>query len=213
MASLINCRPNKQFPDYSPGGCKSPFPPTGLRLRSLDASQRPSLNNDTRHSHHLLWLFPTMDSSAEGKAGRREEGHSKVGEGPHLGWAPSLQHGEGGKPEAPRVWALLLLGRGWRQALQGAMTHGRWPSPEPRRAAQPGWRHSPRLGLGKLSCSRKTTFSTKCWISHCSGPRTNTIQSWVNPSVVGFLRSWARCPSSNLTWTVHWREKEAGTGQ
>lgn len=69
------------------------------------------------------------------------------------------------------------------------------------------------MGLGKLSCSRKTTFSTKCWISHCSGPRTNTIQSWVNPSVVGFLRSWARCPSSNLTWTVHWREREASPGQ
>lgn len=62
---------------------------------------------------------------------------------------------------------------------------------------------SPRLGFGKLSCRRKTTLSTKCWMSHCSGPRTNTIQSWVNPSVVGFFRSWALCPSSNLTWTVH----------
>ena len=76
-----------------------------------------------------------------------------------------------------------------------------------RPAAPQGGGHSPRLGLGKLSCSRKTTFSTKCWISHCSGPRTNTIQSCVNPSVVGFLRSWARCPSSNLTWTVHCGER------
>lgn len=71
---------------------------------------------------------------------------------------------------------------------------------------------SPRLGLGKLSCRRKTTFSTKCWISHCSGPRTNTIQSCVKPSVVGFLRSWARCPSSSFTWTVHWWEEERGRG-
>lgn len=83
---------------------------------------------------------------------------------------------------------------------------------EGRAGCGPGLGHSPRLGLGKLSCSRKTTFSTKCWISHCSGPRTNTIQSCVNPSVVGFLRNWARCPSSNLTWTVHWTERKAGTG-
>lgn len=68
--------------------------------------------------------------------------------------------------------------------------------------------HSPRLGLGKLSCSRKMTFSTKCWMSHCSGPRTKTIQSWVKPSVVGFFRSWARCPSSNFTWTVHWGKEK-----
>lgn len=103
----------------------------------------------------------------------------------------------------------------WRPCVEGELSPRaagyRPPAPQGE-GRRPGWGHSPRLGLGKLSCSRKTTFSTKCWISHCSGPRTNTIQSCVKPSVVGFLRSWARCPSSNLTWTVHCREREAGTG-
>lgn len=58
---------------------------------------------------------------------------------------------------------------------------------------------SPLLGLGKLSCRWKTTFSTKCWMLLCSGPRTNTIQSWVKPSTVGFFLTWARCPSSSFT--------------
>lgn len=39
------------------------------------------------------------------------------------------------------------------------------------------------FGLGKLSCKWKTTFSTKCCMLLCSGPRTNTIQSWVKPTV------------------------------
>lgn len=213
MASLIKSRPNKQFPDYSPGGSKSPFPPTGHWLHSLDASQSPSLNNDTRHSHYLLWVFPTMNSSAEGEAERREDHFILRLEKGHIltGYLPSSM-GRGANQKL-RVWAPLLLERGRKQAFQGVMTRELCHNTRPRRAAPPGSRHSPRLGLGKLSCSRKTTFSTKCWISHCSGPRTNTIQSWVNPSVVGFLRSWARCPSSNLTWTVHWKEKEASTGQ
>lgn len=37
----------------------------------------------------------------------------------------------------------------------------------------------------------------------CSGPLTNTIQSWVKPSTVGFFLTWARCPSSSFTWTAH----------
>lgn len=36
----------------------------------------------------------------------------------------------------------------------------------------------------------------------CSGPRTNTIQSWVNPSTVGFFLTWARWPSSSFTCTA-----------
>lgn len=36
----------------------------------------------------------------------------------------------------------------------------------------------------------------------CSGPRTNTIQSCVKPSTVGFFLTWARCPSSSFTWTA-----------
>lgn len=66
----------------------------------------------------------------------------------------------------------------------------------------------PLLGLGKLSCRRKTTFSTKCWMSPVSGPRTNTIQSWVKPSDVTFFLSWALWPSSSLTCTVHWKGAE-----
>ena len=62
----------------------------------------------------------------------------------------------------------------------------------------------PLFGLGKLSCRWKTTFSTKCWMLLCSGPRTNTIQSWVKPSTVGFFRTWARWPSSSFTWTAPW---------
>lgn len=61
----------------------------------------------------------------------------------------------------------------------------------------------PLFGLGKLSCKWKTTFSTKCWMLLCSGPLTNTIQSWVKPSTVGFFLTWARCPSSSFTWTAH----------
>lgn len=60
----------------------------------------------------------------------------------------------------------------------------------------------PLFGLGKLSCRWKTTFSTKCWMLLCSGPRTNTIQSWVKPSTVGFFLTWARWPSSSFTWTA-----------
>ena len=63
----------------------------------------------------------------------------------------------------------------------------------------------PLLGLGKLSCRRKTTFSTKCCMSPVSGPRTNTIQSWVKPSDVTFFLSWALWPSSSFTCTVHWK--------
>lgn len=63
----------------------------------------------------------------------------------------------------------------------------------------------PLLGLGKLSCRRKTTFSTKCWMSPVSGPRTNTIQSWVKPSDVTFFLSWALWPNSSFTCTVHWK--------
>lgn len=66
----------------------------------------------------------------------------------------------------------------------------------------------PLLGLGKLSCRRKTTFSTKCWMSPVSGPRTNTIQSWVKPSDVIFFLSWARWPNSSFTCTVHWKEAD-----
>lgn len=61
----------------------------------------------------------------------------------------------------------------------------------------------PLFGLGKLSCKWKTTFSTKCCMLLCSGPRTNTIQSWVKPSTVGFFLTWARCPSSSFTCTAH----------
>lgn len=39
----------------------------------------------------------------------------------------------------------------------------------------------------------------------CSGPLTNTIQSWVKPSTVGFFLTWARCPNSSFTWTAHCR--------
>lgn len=60
----------------------------------------------------------------------------------------------------------------------------------------------PLFGFGKLSCRWKTTFSTKCWMLLFSGPRTNTIQSWVKPSAVGFFLNWARCPSSSFTWTA-----------
>lgn len=65
----------------------------------------------------------------------------------------------------------------------------------------------PLLGLGKLSCRRKTTLSTKCWMSPVSGPRTNTIQSWVKPSDVTFFLSWALWPNSSFTCTVHWKRK------
>ena len=65
---------------------------------------------------------------------------------------------------------------------------------------------SPLLGLGKLSWRRNTTFSTKCWMSPVSGPRTNTIQSWVKPSDVTFFLSWALWPNSSFTCTVHWKE-------
>lgn len=63
----------------------------------------------------------------------------------------------------------------------------------------------PLLGLGKLSWRRKTTLSTKCWMSPVSGPRTNTIQSWVKPSEVTFFLSWALWPNSSFTCTVHWK--------
>lgn len=65
---------------------------------------------------------------------------------------------------------------------------------------------SPLFGLGKLSCRWKTTFSTKWWMLLCSGPRTNTIQSWVKPSTVGFFLTWARWPSSSFTWTAPWKK-------
>lgn len=68
--------------------------------------------------------------------------------------------------------------------------------------------YPPLLGLGKLSCKRKTTFSTKCWMSPVSGPLTKTIQSWVKPSDVTFFLSWARWPSSSFTCTVHWMETD-----
>lgn len=71
---------------------------------------------------------------------------------------------------------------------------------------------SPLFGLGKLSCRWKTTFSTKCWMLLCSGPRTNTIQSWVKPSTVGFFRTWARWPSSSFTWTAPCETKKQDDG-
>lgn len=66
----------------------------------------------------------------------------------------------------------------------------------------------PLFGLGKLSCRWKTTFSTKCWMLLWSGPRTNTIQSWVKPSTVGFFLTWARWPSSSFTWTAPYKTKK-----
>lgn len=75
------------------------------------------------------------------------------------------------------------------------------PTPAPGRPAAGPF--LPLFGLGKLSCRWKTTFSTKCWMLLCSGPLTNTIQSWVKPSTVGFFLTWARCPSSSFTWTAH----------
>lgn len=67
----------------------------------------------------------------------------------------------------------------------------------------------PLLGFGKLSWRRKTTLSTKCWMSHASGPRTNTIQSCVKPSLVTFFLNWALCPSSSFTCTVHCNKRNA----
>lgn len=65
----------------------------------------------------------------------------------------------------------------------------------------------PLFGFGKLSCRWKTTFSMKCWMLLCSAPRTNTIQSCVNPSTVGFFLTWARWPSSSFTWTAPWKKR------
>ncbi|TNN40390.1 hypothetical protein EYF80_049435 [Liparis tanakae] len=48
-------------------------------------------------------------------------------------------------------------------------------------------------------------------MSPVSGPRTNTIQSWVKPSDVTFFLSWARWPNSSFTCTVHWRESHTVT--
>ncbi len=61
----------------------------------------------------------------------------------------------------------------------------------------------PRLGFWKLSCNWKTTFSTKCWMSQPSGPRTNTVHSCVKPSGNTLLFIRALCPNSNLTWTPY----------
>lgn len=83
---------------------------------------------------------------------------------------------------------------GWKQQGLSNIKH--------RSTLQQNERISPLFGLGKLSCRWKTTFSTKCWMLLCSGPRTNTIQSWVKPSTVGFFRTWARWPSSSFTWTA-----------
>jgi len=56
----------------------------------------------------------------------------------------------------------------------------------------------PLFGLGKLSWRKKTTFSTKCLMSCPSSPLTSTVQSWVYPSGVGFLRQVAECPRTSF---------------
>lgn len=109
---------------------------------------------------------------------------------------------------------MIIVDAGWCEGLNPTPPLTTWET-------QPLWRESakerhetkrqheaeitdllPLFGLGKLSCRWKTTFSTKCWMLLCSGPRTNTIQSWVKPSTVGFFLTWARWPSSSFTWTA-----------
>lgn len=107
------------------------------------------------------------------------------------------------------TWALWMVGGlepcscDWRasQRKTHLLCH-RKQEPKGQNPAEKKTGLSPLFGLGKLSCRWKTTFSTKCWMLLCSGPRTNTIQSWVKPSTVGFFLTWARWPSSSFTWTA-----------